>query len=1004
VIVSHHGSLTGTPRRAASGPAAPKTMWGLQRRLAIVLVIAVAAGAGIVIPHAVASAAPTTTLVVNSTDWGGPDANPGDGVCETAPGNGVCTLRAAIEESNALNGAPGDVVITVDPSIPLNTPMTGIPNVQANFMLNNPSPTINRQDVRGAQYNVTAPVTIDLGHRLQANGSVNDNNENAMFYLNGPDIQLLNADHVLSSGSSFVIGPNANRVKLDGDTLGVNDGFGRVYGDANYYPERFVVIMQGAQNVTVTNYQVHGYYDSNDDGGIFVFANPSTASTAPTNVTRNIMVDRVQVNYVKNGSCTGSDGSGCNTRLVNFWNGTTSGTWGNSYTNNVISGLTFQNMVVQNKGSGPYGFQFSHPDGSVSTYSADITDLVIRDNQFLNNAASSTFAYYAFITLPYAKNLHGTNLISGNVFTSNNATGSQTGQATAIFFLGSEPDGSTTPSNLTITSNHFNGYGNYSAVRTRSTGLVTVTGNTFGPATRAYANATEETNSDYVMYSFSSTWTPYRSANQAILTWAPVAGNATVLTSPLTSGVLAMTDPRDGAYPTCTATVKVTKPTAIVGNTTIPADPVTLQAYWTSAQTAEVYLGQVSGVVGPDATVAFPLPVGTLTLPDGTTAKVVDPVSGVASGYVRFQTHVEGLGQLESSQYSRTVPLTGTCRPVLTINQAAGMTDPTSGRDLHFTLTSTVPLDPDTVTPGVIGLTATAVQQTIDAARLNPRIVSVTPVAGSGDTVFDVIVRVDDSATVTVTVAADAVATPTGMTNQGPATSTDDSITFLNPLKATPPQFTLVTGEPVGKDFTISVTAGAPLPAADLAFTATVDQPAGTPLVTLSTTGPLLRAGQTSTDPVTVKAAAGAVAANTAAPITLTVASADPNYDGLVVPGVTAFLFSTDPTIQITKTVYTNVTDASSPAQIEATGTLAPSGARLMDRQAVCFVYTVANTSSDDWATSLSDVTVTDSDTRLGVNGVIGTIPTLAIGQSVKLAACTSLLPVDTTVTNGTVQ
>jgi hypothetical protein len=32
------------------------------------------------------------------------DANPGDGVCETAPGNGICTLRAAIHEANALAG------------------------------------------------------------------------------------------------------------------------------------------------------------------------------------------------------------------------------------------------------------------------------------------------------------------------------------------------------------------------------------------------------------------------------------------------------------------------------------------------------------------------------------------------------------------------------------------------------------------------------------------------------------------------------------------------------------------------------------------------------------------------------------------------------------------------------------------------------------------------------------------------------------------------------------
>ncbi len=32
------------------------------------------------------------------------DAKPGDGSCETEPGNGVCTLRAAIEETNALAG------------------------------------------------------------------------------------------------------------------------------------------------------------------------------------------------------------------------------------------------------------------------------------------------------------------------------------------------------------------------------------------------------------------------------------------------------------------------------------------------------------------------------------------------------------------------------------------------------------------------------------------------------------------------------------------------------------------------------------------------------------------------------------------------------------------------------------------------------------------------------------------------------------------------------------
>ncbi len=43
------------------------------------------------------------SFVVNST-LPGADATPGNGVCETAAGNGVCTLRAAIEETNALAG------------------------------------------------------------------------------------------------------------------------------------------------------------------------------------------------------------------------------------------------------------------------------------------------------------------------------------------------------------------------------------------------------------------------------------------------------------------------------------------------------------------------------------------------------------------------------------------------------------------------------------------------------------------------------------------------------------------------------------------------------------------------------------------------------------------------------------------------------------------------------------------------------------------------------------
>jgi hypothetical protein len=49
------------------------------------------------------------TFTVNST-LDAVDAHPGDGVCETAPGNGVCTLRGAVQETNASPGADTVVV------------------------------------------------------------------------------------------------------------------------------------------------------------------------------------------------------------------------------------------------------------------------------------------------------------------------------------------------------------------------------------------------------------------------------------------------------------------------------------------------------------------------------------------------------------------------------------------------------------------------------------------------------------------------------------------------------------------------------------------------------------------------------------------------------------------------------------------------------------------------------------------------------------------------------
>jgi CSLREA domain-containing protein len=77
-------------------------MW--KRLGCAVCLLALAGGLGGALPAARAEPAqPTASFTVNSPA-DAVDAAPGNGVCETAPGNNICTLRAAIQETNALTG------------------------------------------------------------------------------------------------------------------------------------------------------------------------------------------------------------------------------------------------------------------------------------------------------------------------------------------------------------------------------------------------------------------------------------------------------------------------------------------------------------------------------------------------------------------------------------------------------------------------------------------------------------------------------------------------------------------------------------------------------------------------------------------------------------------------------------------------------------------------------------------------------------------------------------
>ena len=134
----------------------------------------------------------------------------------------------------------------------------------------------------GAFYRITAPVTLDLDNRVSIIPT-SESTEAAAFEISGPDVALKNFRDILSSGTSIVMGEQAKRVSLAG---------GSTVTKENYYPERFVVYRQGASDISVSDYELQGFYhEGQQTSGLFLF-NATTATPM-----KNISIARVKVNY-----------------------------------------------------------------------------------------------------------------------------------------------------------------------------------------------------------------------------------------------------------------------------------------------------------------------------------------------------------------------------------------------------------------------------------------------------------------------------------------------------------------------------------------------------------------------------------------------------------------------------------------------------------------------------------------------------------------------------------
>lgn len=117
----------------------------LPRRLAGATLIAAIALAGALVSSA---PAPVQAATLTVTDLGDAvDIAPGDGSCKTA--GGVCTLRAAIMEANALVGAD-TIDFALGPGVPVISPLSQLPGIGGTLAIEGDSGGATRVQLLGA--------------------------------------------------------------------------------------------------------------------------------------------------------------------------------------------------------------------------------------------------------------------------------------------------------------------------------------------------------------------------------------------------------------------------------------------------------------------------------------------------------------------------------------------------------------------------------------------------------------------------------------------------------------------------------------------------------------------------------------------------------------------------------------------------------------------------------------------------------------------------------------
>lgn len=276
-------------------------------------------------------AASAATFTVNvSTD--GADATAGDGICETAAANAQCSLRAAIQEANALAG-DDTIQFSVTGTI---TVTSALPNITQSLFINGPAPagsvvvdgTASPSNFSLFRYTATgngdysiSNLTIQNGRAAGAGGGIFFG-PTAVSALTLTDVTVRNSQAAGGAGGGIAVTAN-NELSMTGGAVTGNSSTGNGGGISNV---RGTLTLSGVTisgntavngggiglsggTLTLDRSTISGNTTSQDGGGLFLGVELPSSSSSATLTTCTIAGNTAANGGGIGGSATNSTGS-----------------------------------------------------------------------------------------------------------------------------------------------------------------------------------------------------------------------------------------------------------------------------------------------------------------------------------------------------------------------------------------------------------------------------------------------------------------------------------------------------------------------------------------------------------------------------------------------------------------------------------------------------------------------------------------------------------------------